>query len=154
MRFLDLFHYQVSNRQSIGMSIVKSFLRPNDWCGLYSSCSFFHSQLVEKCPLCKVPLEPSKKLTFLRETNRRLFYLPRPPCGTKTCSRHHRIYGYYINRGYRNKRYSLRLFVTKFDSKRVSRWEELAEQNRDDEYQFEKEYRRSGYSIQMSRMSF
>jgi hypothetical protein len=44
--------------------------------------------------------------------------------------------------------------VAKFDPKRVLRWEELAEQNREDEYQFEKEYRRSGYSIQMSRMSF
>jgi len=154
MMFLDLFHYQVSNHQSIGMFIVETFLRPDDWRGLYSSSSFFHFQLQETCPICKTPLEPKKKLDFLRKTNRRMLYLPRPPCGTKTCSRNHQIFGYFKNRGYRNKRYSLRLFVGKFDPKRVLRWEELAEQNRDDEYQLEKEYRRFGYSIQMSRMSF
>ena len=154
MLFLDLFHYQLSNRQTIGMFIVKTFLRPDDWRSLYNSSHFFNSQLQEKCPMCKTPLEPKKKLDFLRETNRRMFYLPRPPCGTKTCSRNHQIFGYFKNRGYRNKRYSLCIFTKNFDPKRVSRWLELTKDNRQDEYDFEKAYRRSGYSIQMSRMSF
>jgi len=145
---LDLFQYQLSNRQSIGMLIMNEFLRPRDWCGLYGSCSFFKTLLMEKCPICKIPIESRKKYNFHRVIQGRIFSLPRAPCGTRTCSRH--IMGHYVKKN----QYSLRLFSKKFDPTKLARWEQLASDNRKDEYQFQMEYRRSGYSIQMSRMSF
>ena len=146
---LDLFQSLLSNRQSVWMYILNQFLRPHDQRGLYGSCSFFKSLLTEKCPLCRSSLEPRKKIAFFRAIlHPRIDRLPPSPCGKKACD--HRIYGHYI----RLKRYSLCLFFKKFDPKRLRSWEDYLQNAIEDEYQYQKAYRRSGYSIQMSRMSF
>ena len=146
---IDLFQYQLSNRQSIGMYILNQFLRPHDRRGLYGSCSFFKSLLTEKCPICRASLEPRKKIAFFRASHHpRIHRLPPSPCGKKACDR--QIHGHYI----RLKRYSLRLFSQTFDPKRLRTWEEYLQNAIEEEYQYQKAYRRSGYSIQMSRMSF
>jgi hypothetical protein len=93
-------------------------------------------------------MEYRKKIAFHRVIQGRILSLPRAPCGTRTCSRH--IMGHYVKK----KQYSLRVFSKTFDPRRLARWKQFTQDNRDDEYQYQKEYRKSGYSIQMSRMSF
>jgi len=148
MMIHDLFQYQLSEQQSVGMFLMNHFLQPHDWRGLYGSCTFFKILLTETCPVCKKPMAPRKKIAFHRAMQGRILDLPSPPCGTTKCDRH--IFGHYN----KNKKYSLCLFTKKFDTKRCRRWTQIAEENREEEFQYQKAYRRSGYNIMMSSLSF
>lgn len=148
MLFTDFFQFPLSNRQTIGMSIVNRFLRPKDRRGLYGSCSFFKSLLTETCPLCHASLDPRKKMAFYRAIHPRIDRLPPPPCGNNTC--YDRIYGHYKF----PKQYSFPLFSKKMDPKRLRKWDQYLQAAIEEEYQYQKAYRRSGYSLHMSRMSF
>ena len=131
----------------ISAHLLTRFLTSEDKIRLRSCNKDWNNELTEKCPICKIPIEPRKKIAFHRAMNGRIFYLPRSPCGTRNCNRS--ILGHYVK-----KKYSLSLFNKTFDPKRLARWKQVVKDDKEAEYQYQKEYRRSGYSIQMSRMSF
>ena len=132
----------------ISPDLLTRFLSPKDKIGLRSCNKEWCKELAEKCPICKISMEPQKKLTFYRAMHQGILRLPPCPCGNKACSRS--ILGHYVKK----KSYSLRLFSKNFDPKRLARWRRLVEENVEEEYVYQKAYRRSGYSIHMSRMSF